>query len=115
MEIEEKTRVDSLGFRPELIRQIMSGQKNNTWRVWPDKYVVLGDTVKLINQETGEVFGHAQIMEKCEKMFRDLNEGDRRGHETFDSDEEMYQYYSDYYKMPVNEGTTVTVIKFTFI
>lgn len=108
-------RVNTLGFKPKLIPQILSGQKNNTWRIWPDKFVVPGDVVQLVNLETNKDFGRAQIMEKCNKKFANLTDQDREGHEKFENEDEMYKFYSDYYKIPVDEKTEVTIIKFQII
>lgn len=113
--MEDKIKVDALKFRSGLIDQIIEGVKNNTWRVWSDEYIVVGDEIDLINSDTDKVFARAQIIEKCEKSFADLNSNEKEGHEKFDSEEEMYQYYSEYYKIPVDENTSVTVIKFQII
>lgn len=107
--------VNSLGFKPAFIPQIKTGEKNNTWRIWPDKYVVPGDVVQLINLKTNEVFARAQITEKCNKTFGSLSKVDRAGHETFSGDDGMYKFYSDYYKIPVDEKTEVTIIKFQLL
>ena len=113
--MEDNTKVDVLRFRPGLIDLITEGVKTNTWRIWTDKYVSVGDDVQLINSETDQVFARAQIIEKCEKSFADLTDNEKQGHESFESEEDMYQYYSEYYKIAVDENTSVTVIKFQII
>lgn len=113
--MDEKIRVDKLNFWTDLIDQILSGEKHNTWRIWPDKYVLVGDELDLVNEYTGRVFGRARIMEKCVKKFMDLTSNDKEGHEKFGSEDEMYQFYSDYYEIPVDERTEITVIKFQLI
>jgi len=113
--VGNQIKVDILGFQPELIPDILSGKKTNTWRIWSEKYVLPGDEVSLVNLQTNKPFARVQILEKCEKRFADLTHEDKANHEKFTSDDQMYKYYSNYYKMPVDQDTEVTIIKFNLL
>ena len=45
----------------------------------------------------------------------DLDETDMKGHEKFESKEEMYATYSKYYNKTIDENTLVKIIKFELI
>ncbi|MFB6242291.1 MAG: hypothetical protein ABEJ36_05845 [Candidatus Nanosalina sp.] len=47
--------------------------------------------------------------------FGRLTEEDREGHESFESEEEIYQTYSDYYDKEVGPDTELKVVKFRLL
>ena len=52
---------------------------------------------------------------KHKELFEELTKKDWEGHEKFDSEKEMYDTYSRYYKQKVTKDTPVKVIKFEII
>jgi hypothetical protein len=109
--MEHKT----LKFRKDLADMILAGEKDATWRLFDDKDLSEGDECELLIWETLEQFATAHLLDVQEKAFKELTEEDWEGHETFDSDEEMYATYSTYYKQPVGPDTLVKVIKFEIV
>jgi len=51
----------SLKFSPEIIDQIKAGEITNTWRLFDDKQLEIGDDIQLINSQTGAVFGYGLV------------------------------------------------------
>lgn len=101
-------------FKERLPEYIMKGQKDITWRVDDEKDIELGDALSLRNSN-GEEFGRAEVLWVKETTFGKLTEEDKKGHERFNSDEEMYRTYSEYYRKPVVPETPVKVIKFRLL
>jgi hypothetical protein len=93
---------------------ILSGQKNTTWRINDDKNIEVGDTISLCYND-GREFAKAEVIQVKETTFENLTEEDKKGHEKFSSDEEMYETYSRYYKMEVTPKTKVKIIKFRLL
>lgn len=60
-------------------------------------------------------FATAKITSVVEKPIGQLTEEDKKGHETFESDEEMYATYTKYYGKPVGPDILVKVIRFDLI
>lgn len=102
----------TLKFRDYLVRLVLSGEKNSTWRLFDDKDLQVGDEIALQVWVTNEIFGHAVITKVVEKPFRELTAGDKAGHEEFENIEEMYATYSKYYKQPVTGDTVVKILWF---
>ncbi len=107
--------IKSLKFRPFLATEILEGRKDVTWRLFDDKDLRIGDKINLINWETGEKFGEAEIIELEEKPMKELNETDYIGHEKFGNHEEMMETYQKYYGDKVNSETLVKIIKFKLL
>lgn len=103
----------SLKFVPELIPLVLSGEKVSTWRLWDDKDLTQGDIVTLLNKETLGHFATATITKVIEKPLGELTDEDKKGHESFVSDNEMYKTYKRYYKRHVDKDTPIKVIWFT--
>lgn len=102
----------SLKFSPSLISQILSGEKDSTWRLFDDKDFKEGDDVSLINKETLEEFGIAKVTSTREKKLKDLVDSDFEGHERYESEEKMYETYRSYYGDRVSPDSTLKIIKF---
>lgn len=105
----------TIKFREHLAKLVLSGDKTSTWRLFDDKDLSVGDIVDLINWNTKEIFGKAELKQVKEKKMRDLTDEDFDGHERFESDEEMYKHYNIYYGGKVNPDTVVKIIKFDLL
>ena len=102
----------SLKFRNYLVPLVLSGEKTSTWRLFDDKDLSIGDEVELKEFVTLKHFANAKLTKVVEKPFRDLSDEDRQGHEVFNSDAEMYDNYTMYYKTEVGPDTLVKIIWF---
>lgn len=67
--------------------------------------------VSLVDTE-GEEFAKARILWVKDTAFDRLTDEDREGHESFNSEKEMYETYENYYDREVGPGTEVKAIKF---
>lgn len=105
----------TLKFSKELISDILSGEKDVTWRCFDDKYLKESDEVLFLRNKNKKPFAKALITEVEEKTFKELNEEDKKGHENFKNDEEMYRVYSEYYKTKITPDTAVKIIKFKIL
>jgi hypothetical protein len=105
----------TLKFDTNLIPLVLSGDKQNTWRIFDDKRLATGDTVNFLNTETKEKFASAELTEVTEKTFAELNDHDWAGHEKFENDQKMYEYYSQAYKQSVGLSTKLKIIWFKLI
>ena len=91
---------------------MLSGEKDTTWRLFDDKDLKEGDEVIFLDKEKQKPFAKVLLIEVQEKTFKELIEEDKKGHESFKSEEEMLKTYSDYYKTEVSLDTPLKVIKF---
>jgi hypothetical protein len=105
----------TLKFRDYLVPLILSGSKTATWRLFDDKDLAKGDAIQLLEFGKPEPFAEATITRILEKPLGELTDQDKLGHETFKTDEEMYETFSSYYKKPVNQETLVKIIHFTLV
>ena len=104
----------TIKFDPTLVPLILSGEKTTTWRLWDDKSLTENETVELVEKGTGRVFGHGVLTKVIEKELGQLSEEDKKGHEAFSNDEEMYETYKKYYQREVGPKTVVKIITFDF-
>jgi hypothetical protein len=104
----------TIKFSKELVPLVMSGEKTSTWRLFDDKDLKVGDELEFVNKDTGEVFGHANILSISEKKLGEIVVADYDGHEKFESKEEMIETYKRYYGEDVSGNTVVKIIKFSF-
>ncbi len=107
----KKSEIKKLKFFEPLIKLILNGKKNTTWRINDDKNISKNDTLSLCDNN-GKEFMETKVLETRETIFKDLTEKDKDGHEKFSSDEEMYKIYSNYYNMKVTPEIKLKVIKF---
>ena len=105
----------TLKFRPEMIKGILSGHKDTTWRLFDDKDLSEGDTISMLDFDTGEEFAIAKITSVKETIMGKLSYSDFEGHDKFPSEEAMYKLFSGYCKCPVDKNTPVKVVKFRLI
>lgn len=101
-----------LRFTPDLIRLIENGQKTSTWRLWDDKNLIKGDIIEIIEAGTNKSHGFAKLIDVVEKELGSLSEVDRRGHEAYKSDKEMFREFEKFYQRQVNANTLVKIIRF---
>lgn len=101
-----------LEFRPHLIQDILEGRKTVTWRLFDDKNLSAGDRLLLRDWETGKDFAKAEIVSVREKKLGELEEADFKGHEQYESEEDMYQRFREYYGDTVDKNTVVKIITF---
>lgn len=101
-------------FAASLVPLVISGEKNSTWRLFDDKDLSVGDDLEFVNKETGEIFGHAKILEVREKKLKDIQDEDFDGHEKFENNDAMIEQYKVYYGEKVSGETVVKLIKFSF-
>lgn len=104
-----------LGFEEKLIPLILSGKKTSTWRLFDEKNIKEGDELSLVDSETGNEFARATVHSLKETTFGKLNDEDKKGHETFSSDRQMYNTYSGYYKTKIDENTPLKICRFELI
>lgn len=102
----------TLKFRPSLVKPILNGEKDTTWRLFDDKNISKGDQLSLVNWRTKEEFAQAEVVSVTEKSLKELTDEDWQGHEKYKSKQEMYDTYSTYYHKPINENTEIKIIKF---
>jgi len=104
--------IKALKFAKDLVPLVLSGEKTSTWRLWDDKDIQAGDMVELVGRPDLRVFAKGEIISVVKKPMGKLTTEDKKGHETFDSDEQMYKTYTRYYKRPVDSNTLVKIIRF---
>ena len=102
-------------FRDYLVPLVLSGEKTSTWRLFDDKNLSVGDVIEL--KEFGETatFAQAIITKVILRKFKDLTHEDKAGHETYNSDQQMYETYSGYYSTKVDGETEVKIIWFKLL
>ncbi len=75
----------------------------------------MGDEVSFLVWESGEEFAKARLLDIKESNLGGLTEEDWEGHEKFETDENMYITYSEYYNCEVNKDSLIKIIKFKLI
>lgn len=105
----------TLKFRNELTKLIISGKKNTTWRLFDDKNLSAGDEVSLLIWESSKEFAKIKVLSVRETTFGELTKEDWQGHETYESDEKMYEVFSSYYNRPVTSESPVKVLLFELL
>jgi|SRR3989338_3381833 len=104
-----------LKFKDALVRLIIAGQKDSTWRLFDDKHLAEGDVVECVNADTGEKFAEAVLTKVYEKKIGELDEFDFAGHEKFATNEEMYRTYRSYYGDRVSSETVIKIARFRLV
>lgn len=103
-----------LKFSEPLPEKILNGEKDTTWRINDDKNIMVNDILSLCHKD-GTEFAKAEVIKVKETTLGNLTDDDKKGHESFKSDEEMYKTYSAYYKTQVTSETKVKIIKFKLL
>jgi len=99
-------------FKDYLVPLVLSSKKTSTWRLFDDKSLSVGDAIELREFGKDESFATGHIIKVIEKPFKDLSVEDKKGHEEYQSDEEMYKAYSRYYNTAVTPDTFVKIVWF---
>lgn len=105
----------AIKFAPELVPLVKDGSKTSTWRLFDDKDLREGDVVDFIARPELVKFAVAKLTSVIEKPLGELTEEDKKGHEKFSSDEEMYKTYEGYYDKPVGPQTPIKLIRFEIL
>jgi hypothetical protein len=107
--------IKKLKFRRYLVDEIIAGRKIVTWRLFDDKDLKIGDKIELLYWETRKKFSDAEIIDIREKKLGEIEGEDFDGHEKFESKEEMFETYKQYYGDRVNNDTIVKIVKFKLL
>lgn len=108
LKIEHKTAHD-----------ILSGNRNSTWRLFDDKDLAVGDRVELIDKvdpsarDSWQSIGVAVIEEITTKVLGAVTKEDL-SKEGFGTPEAMYKVYRSYYGGKVDKDDIVKIIYFRF-
>ncbi len=104
----------------DLAQKVLSGEKNNTWRLKDDKNLAVNDQVELIDKvdrekpETWRKIGVATINRIHEKRIKDIAPEDNEAQEVYGSVSVMLQIFRKYYGEDVDENTPIKMIQFSF-
>jgi len=104
--------IKQLKFRKEVAEAIISGSKDSTWRLFDELDLRQDEIVELIVRKTHDRFAKARITKVVEKKFSELTDTDWEGRKRFDSDEEMFKTFSNFYNKPVDENTVIKIVHF---
>ncbi len=104
-----------LKFASHLVPLVLSGKKVSTWRLWDEKALAENDVLDFLEFGKTTPFASGVITKTLEKPLGDLTEEDKKGHEQFRSDQEMYETYEKYYGRSVDKDTVVKIIWFKLI
>ena len=110
----------TLKFEHNQAQMIAGGRKNATWRLFDDKNLSVDDEIRIVDKvnpdipDTWQVIGHAKVNEVVEKRLGDTDADDMKGHEVFNSQEQMLTKYTSYYGDRVTLDTPVKIIYFDF-
>ncbi|MBM3271862.1 ASCH domain-containing protein [Candidatus Kaiserbacteria bacterium] len=102
----------TIKFRQHLVPAVLAGTKYATWRLFDDKDISEGDSIDLINWNTGEKCGEADVVHVHETSLQHLTDKDYEGQVRYASDEEMYATLRTYYGDGVGPDMAVKVIRF---
>jgi len=102
-----------LKFKPHLVPLIFSGEKHETWRVADDKELQPYDRLALVNSENGREFARAVVKDVVETTLGEVDISGVGGHEAFESREQMYETFREYYGDDIGPETSVKIVKFS--
>jgi len=101
-------------FREHLVPKILSGEKTVTWRLFDDKNLSEGDKIELVNWDTGEKFGEADIVRVDEKRLDETTDEEMKAN-GWESREQIVALNRTYYGDSVNGDTPVRIITFKLL
>lgn len=108
----KKISMKTLKFKSHLIQPILAREKTVTWRLFDDKDLRAGDCLELINSETGEKFGEAEIVGCQERRIEDLTDNDLK--ENYYRDKvHVMEINRELYGDKVSLKTPVKIIRFS--
>lgn len=99
-------------FASNLVPLILAGEKTSTWRLFDDKNLQVGDEIHLQEFGASHPFASAIISKVVVTRFGKLTDKDKEGHESYSSDQAMYDVYSGYYGTKVGPATELKIIHF---
>lgn len=104
-----------IGFAPELVPLVLSGEKTLTYRLG-DKYSFLqvNDRILTKNSKTGRVFAELEIVSRETGTFANLRD-DRDGHEMYRSTDERRKTFEKYYGREVYDDETAIILGFKVV
>jgi hypothetical protein len=102
-------------FHPKHTNNILLGKKTNTWRLFDDKDLSVGDELALEDSTNGRIFAKAKITSVAERTLDTIQDEDYEGNSEYDSRDEMFKSFEKMYKRKVNGKTAVKVIKFVLM
>lgn len=98
-------------FRKHFIPEILSGNKNTTWRLFDDKNLSVGDEVELVEKESLSKFGEAKIVNVVNKNIEELQPQELLEH-GYENVNRMIEGHKLYYGDKVSLKTQVKIIQF---
>jgi hypothetical protein len=104
-----------ISFNEKLVDLILTGKKTATWRIDDQKNLSIGDVCDFINSQSKELFATARLTEVFEKCFKDLTQTDKFGHESYESEQKMYEVFEGYYHKHIGPNTLVKVAKYKLL
>ncbi|OGD56970.1 hypothetical protein A2V71_03275 [Candidatus Berkelbacteria bacterium RBG_13_40_8] len=104
-----------LKFDEDQVSKVLKGEISTTVRMFDEKDLKEGDHIVLIERESGEEFGRADVIFVYEKKFGEVEEQDLNNHDVYESLMHMYEKYKDYYGDEVNDETPVKIIRFKLV
>ncbi|EKE26258.1 MAG: hypothetical protein ACD_4C00354G0004 [uncultured bacterium (gcode 4)] len=105
----------TLKFYHPLPEMILSWKKDITWRIEDEKNIQVWDELSFLSRPELVEFAKAKVLNVNCTKFWELKEEDIEWHEKFESEEEKYKNYSNYYKTEITPNTELKVIKFKLI
>jgi hypothetical protein len=104
----------TLKFVAPLPELILAGKKTSTWRLNDEKNIIVNDELSLCNT-AGKEFARAKVIEVLFSKLGNLDSQEKAGHESYASEQEMYDTFSKFYNFPVGPATEVKIIKFKLL
>lgn len=107
----------TLKFDHDQAQDILSGQKNSTWRFFDDKDISVNDLFRVIDKvrpddsKSWKLMGNGKVTEIVEKNLGDIEPSEMSGFKTKD---DMLANYRQYYGERVTLETPVKIIFFEF-
>ena len=107
--------IKHIRFSDHLIKLVLSGSKDTTWRRYDDKWkITVGDQLSLCDKNQKE-FAKANVIWVKYTTFGKLTKEDKEGHENFSSNEDMCQTYSKYFNIVIGLKSKLKVIKYKLL
>jgi hypothetical protein len=112
--LHNNKKIKRLHFADPLPERILAGTKTATWRLNDEKGIGAGDILSFCRTDEKE-FARARATAIKEIAFKEMTAEDKKGHESYYSDDEMYRTFSRYYATEVGPGTQVKIIAFELL
>ena len=98
----------TLKFASSFIKTILQQKQIITARLFDEKNLSVGDTLDLLNTDTGERFATAKVIRVTESSFKDMvqDAADVPG---------MYEMYENYYQKTIQPTDTIKYVTLEMI